>query len=174
MDYTVAHYYQPLFGFINKRINNPLDAEDLLQDVFLKLSQSDLDTIDNLKSWLYTIAKNAIIDYYRKKKIAILALEQQLLEETYKDPSTVYELSQFVQPFIAYLPEDYAQLLKLHEIEGVSQKEIARKLGMNYVTVRSRIQRGRAKLKQLFAECCQVEQGGRGAIICYNSTSNCC
>lgn len=174
MDSAVTQYYQPLFGFINKRINNSMDAEDLVQDVFLKLSRSDLDKIENLKSWLYTIAKNAIIDYYRKKKLEIIGLEQQLSTETYDEPSTIYELSQCIQTFIEYLPDDYARLLKLYEIEGVAQKEIAKRLNLNYVTVRSKIQRGRAKLKQLFVECCQVEQGGRGAILCYNNNSSCC
>ncbi|MGX1930159.1 RNA polymerase sigma factor SigZ [Flagellimonas sp. 2504JD4-2] len=174
MEDTLVHYYKPLLGYINKRVNNTLDAEDLLQDIFLKLSQSDLEKIDNLKSWLYAVARNAIIDYYRKKKIELIELEQQFSAESMDDASTVYELSKCVQTFIEYLPEDYAQLLKLHEIEGLPQKEIAERLDMNYVTVRSKIQRGRVKLKQLFAECCQVEQGGRGAILCYNNKSSCC
>ena len=115
MEDTLVHYYKPLLGYINKRVNNTLDAEDLLQDIFLKLSQSDLEKIDNLKSWLYAVARNAIIDYYRKKKIELIELEQQFSAESMDDESTVYELSKCVQTFIEYLPGDYAQLLKLHE-----------------------------------------------------------
>ncbi|WP_422104434.1 RNA polymerase sigma factor SigZ [Winogradskyella sp.] len=171
---TVENFYNPLFGYINKRINNALDAEDLLQDVFFKLSQSDLDKIVNLKSWVYAITKNAIIDYYRKKKLELNALEEQFAEETAVTDSTIYELSQCIRPFIEQLPEDYALLLRLHELEGVSQKDIAQQLDMNYVTVRSKIQRGRLKLKDLFANCCNIERGGRGSIICYSNNSKCC
>ena len=69
MDKTVAQLYQPLFLYIKKRINNNEDAEDITQDVFLKLSRSDESKIVNTRNWVYSIAKNTITDYYRKKKI---------------------------------------------------------------------------------------------------------
>ncbi len=171
---TIHTLYEPLFGYIKKHINNTLDAEDVLHDIFLKLSKLDSSKIYNLKSWLYTITKNAIIDYYRKKKLEIYALEAQFIEESSDRTAAIYELSQCLAPFIEDLPTDYAQLLKLHELEGVSQKEIAERLNMNYVTVRSKIQRGRAKLKTMFIDCCDIQIGGRGSIMCYSNKSNCC
>ncbi|NER16566.1 sigma-70 family RNA polymerase sigma factor [Spongiivirga citrea] len=171
---NIQSYYKPLFGYINKRVKNSLDAEDLTQDVFLKLSQSDLSGVKNFKHWLFAITRNIIIDYYRKKKLEIRNLEKEFVTETSDNTAIIFELSQCVKPFIKELPQDYAQLLELHEIDGISQKEISEKLNINYVTVRSKIQRGRSKLRALFAQCCQVEKGGRGSILCYTNNTDCC
>lgn len=170
----IQSYYKPLYTYINKRVKNSLDAEDLTQDVFLRLSQSEFNSIDNIKHWLFAVTRNTIIDYYRKKKLEIRTLEREFMAETYDDSEIVFELSQCIKPFIEKLPDEYGQLLKLHEIDGISQKEISEKLGIKYVTVRSKIQRGRLRLKALFIECCNVEKGGRGSILCYTNNSNCC
>lgn len=174
MEDNIYSYYEPLLGYINKRVNNPFDAQDLLQDVFLKLSRSDVDQVNNLKSWLYTVTRNAIIDYYRKKRHEVAILEERFSEECQNEITAIDELSQCVIAFIDQLPKDYSMILRLHEIDGIPQKEIAEKLDMNYVTVRSRVQRGRKKLKEIFAQCCHVEKGGRGSIVSYSKKSNCC
>ncbi len=171
---NIQQYYKPLLGYINKRIGNTSDAEDLIQDVFLKLSQSDLGKIENLQSWLYTITRNSIIDYYRKKKLEISNLEEQFIAETSEDTEVVAELSQCIAQFIDNLPDEYKRVLVLYEIEGIPQKEIAKRLDMNYVTVRSKVQRGRSKLKAMFIQCCDVQVGGRGSLLCYSNKSNCC
>ena len=174
MEETLQHFYSPLLGYIKKRVGNTLDAEDLLQDVFLKLSQSNLDEVKNLKSWLYTIARNSITDYYRKKRLEIYTLEKQYADEQEEDTDIIDELSQCIIPFIEHLPLEYSEVLKLYEIEGVPQKEIAQRLNMNYVTVRSRIQRGRVKLKALFMECCHIKEGGKGSIVYFSNKTDCC
>ena len=61
----------------------------------------------------------------------------------------------------------------LSELKNVPQKEIAAQLNMNYVTVRSKVQRGRKKLKQLFEGCCTVLQGGKGSIMSFESKPDC-
>ncbi len=174
MEQEIEKYYGPLFGFIRKRVKNESDAEDLTQEVFLKLSKSNITVIESVKSWVYAVAKNAIIDHFRKRKLEIQALEENLAYESELDNGTITELSACILPFIEELPEEYRQLLKLSEIDGVSQKEIAKNLQMNYITVRSKIQRGRQRLKQLFSECCEIEKGGRGSILCYEKKVNCC
>ena len=68
MQKQIEQLYNPLFLYIKKRVNDQLDAEDLTQEVFYKLSNSKNSEIKNIKSWMYTIAKNSIIDYYRKHK----------------------------------------------------------------------------------------------------------
>lgn len=146
-------------------MNNPTDAEDLTQDVFYKLSRSNSSNIGSIKSWVYTIAKNTITDYYRKKKLITSDLEDIVYFEEPNDSDAVKEMSQCVGQFINQLPEDYRSIMTLSEFEGISQKEIAAQLNMNYVTVRSKIQRGRKKLKGLFSDCCAVIQGGKGSIL---------
>jgi len=157
--------YKSLFLFIKKRVNNQEDAEDLTQEVFYKLSKSKTESVDDIKSWLFTIAKNTITDYYRKKKIYTEELNHKLAQSENEDKATANELSECIRVFIGMLPKDYRSIITLSELERVSQKEIAERLNVNYATVRSKIQRGRKKVKDLFSEYCVVTQGGKGSII---------
>ena len=75
MGQQIAELYQQLSLYIKKRVNNQADAEDLTQEVFYKLSKSDRDHVKSIKSWVYTIAKNTITDYYRKKKVITSEVE---------------------------------------------------------------------------------------------------
>ena len=170
----IDKYYTPLLGYIKKRVHHSEDAEDLTQEVFLKLSKSDLDSIENLKAWMYRIAKNSIVDYYRTKKKKLERLENDFINESLDEVNAIEELSSCIIPFIERLPGEYSVLLRMSDLENVPQKEIAEKLNMNYVTVRSKVQRGRKKLKQMFAECCTISSGGRGSLICHQKPSNCC
>lgn len=172
MNQQIEQLYDPIFFFIKKRINSKEDAEDLTQEVFYKLAKSDPTKINNLTQWIYAISKNAVTDYYRKHKIITSEIEDLPVEES-EDNMATEELSQCVVPFIKELPEEYHQLLTLSEIENLSQKEIAEKLDMNYVTVRSKIQRGRKKLKSVFTDCCDIIQGGKGSIMDYTEINNC-
>ncbi|WP_316365587.1 sigma-70 family RNA polymerase sigma factor [Candidatus Thiodiazotropha sp. CDECU1] len=64
------HYHSNLLAFIQKRVNDKTAAEDILQDIFVRI-QSRIDTLENrskLESWLYQITRNAIIDFYRSRK----------------------------------------------------------------------------------------------------------
>ena len=165
--------YQQIFLFVRKRINNKEDAEDLTQDVFYKLSKSDNTAIDSVKKWVYTIARNSIIDYYRKTKIYTDELEQQVYESESLDLQAVNGLSSCMGTFIKKLPADYQELMQLSEIKGMSQKDIATQLNLNYVTVRSKIQRGRKQLKAIVLDCCHVMQGGKGSIIDFKRNNGC-
>lgn len=177
----IAIHYQPILKFISTKVQNDEDAEDLTQEVFIKLLRSTEKgiSINNPQNWLFNIAKNSVIDYYRKKKIILedindnnnhdlkceenelrLSEEQQLHIKTY------------LRTVIQNLPEDYRKLIEMSEFQGLSQKEIAEELGMNYTTVRSKIQRGRQKIKKTISDCCEIIQGGKGSIIGYKPTKN--
>lgn len=173
MEKQIEQLYRPLFLYINKRVKSKIDSQDLTQEVFYKLSKSNNDNIENIKSWVYTIAKNSIIDYYRKKKHYTLDMENVEFQEEYSDKDAINELSNCIAPFINKLPSDYSEIMKLSELENVPQKEIAKRLNVNYTTLRSKIQRGRIKLKNLISECCTVVQAGNGGIIDYKKNDDC-
>ena len=173
MQSQVAQLYNPLLGYVKKRVRNIEDAEDLTQDVFLKLSNSNNNGVDNLKSWIYTIAKNTITDYYRKKHIQTNSIEEDIFLDDVPTEDAGIELGKCVRSFVDQLPEEYRELMILSEIKEIPQKEIAKQLGMNYVTVRSKVQRGRKKLKGLFEGCCTILQGGKGSILEYHSKPPC-
>lgn len=173
MQTQIEQLYNPLFSYVKKRINNKEDAEDLTQEVFYKLSKSKNDGVENIKSWVYTIAQNTIIDYYRKNRVHSEDVEHIAIFEEENDDQAVVELSGCIGSFVKALPEEYRSLMTLSELENVSQKEIAQKLNLNYVTVRSKIQRGRKKLKEMFSDCCQITQGGKGRILDFRPSSDC-
>ena len=169
MQNQVVQLYNPLLGYVKKRVRNQEDAEDLTQDVFLKLSKSNSNGVDNLKSWVYTIAKNTITDYYRKKQLQTNAIEDDTIFDYDTDNDAGIALGKCVDSFVNQLPEEYRELMILSEIKEIPQKEIAEQLNINYVTVRSKIQRGRKKLKELFEGCCTILQGGKGSILDFES-----
>lgn len=173
MQSQVTQLYNPLLGYVRNRVRNQEDAEDLTQDVFFKLAKSNSNDIDNLKSWVYTIAKNTITDYYRKKQLLTNTIEDDSFFETKTPEDAGQELSTCVSAFVNQLPEEYRELLTLSELKEIPQKEIAEQLDMNYVTVRSKVQRGRKKLKELLEGCCTILQGGKGSIIEFESKTGC-
>ena len=173
METQIQELYNPLFLFVRNRIRHREDAEDLTQEVFLKLSKSNGDHIQNVKNWVYTIAKNTITDYYRKKKIQTESLEDATFLVEPKEDDLVRDLSCCIFSYIDQLPEEYQAIMRMSEMEEMPQKEIAEQLGMNYTTVRSKVQRGRKRMRDLFSECCTVLQGGRGSILDYEQNRGC-
>lgn len=174
MQKQINTLYQPLFLFIRKRIQNPQDAEDLTQEVFFKLAKSSDKELKSVKSWLYKVANHSIIDYYRKNKGATKEVEEKdlpIIDNLGKD--TTHELSRCIRPFVEQLPENYRELMKMSELDEISQKEIAIRLSLNYTSVRSKIQRGRKKLKDLITSCCEVEQGRKGSIMNFYKKNAC-
>ena len=168
----IQQLYNPILFYVKARVQNQEDAEDLTQEVFYKISKTAIDEIDNIKNWAFKIAKNTITDYYRKKKIKTELFPDDRSFVNHNKNEVVLELSDYIPICINLLPDEYKSILILSDIENVPQKEIAERLGMNYITVRSKIQRGRKKLKQMFSECCGVKQGGKGSIIEYCSSTD--
>lgn len=177
----IAIHYQAILKFISTKVQNNEDAEDLTQEVFIKLLRSTEKgiPINNLQNWLFNVAKNIVIDHYRKKKIVLedindnnnhgLKCEESELALT---EDQQLRLKVYLRTVIQDLPENDRKLIEMSEFQGFSQKEIAEELGMNYTTVRSKIQRGRQKIKKTISSCCEIIQGGKGSIIGYKPRKN--
>jgi len=172
----LAVHYKPILHFIRQRVKNTADAEDLTQEVFYKLINTNQKgtEIRNAQSWLYTTARNILTDYYRKKKIPTEEIEANnvespplIAEELTLSEEQRTKLQTYLRSLVNELPETYRKIIQMSELEGFSQKEIAEELGMNYTTVRSKVQRGRQQLKRMISDCCEVIQGGKGSIIGY-------
>jgi RNA polymerase sigma-70 factor, ECF subfamily len=167
-----------LHAFILSRVDDPQEAEDLLQEVFLRVHHNlcCLPAPEKLQPWIYQITRNQIIDHYRKRR-AVEELPDDLAEEdslllTEEDRGAALALS--LQEMIEQLPEPYRQALLLAEIEGKSQKEIAERLDISYSGVKSRVQRARKKLLDLLLACCHFELDQGGRIIDYYARCCCC
>jgi RNA polymerase sigma-70 factor, ECF subfamily len=163
-------FHEALFAFIRSRISSREDAEDILHNVFLKISSGieGLADEEKLQSWVYSITRNTIIDYYRKNANRRMSGIDSNLEETLPeqpDTDNKKNLDQCIASMIELLPEDYRGIITDSEIKEIKQKDLTEKYGIAYPSVRSRVQRGRERLKQLFYNCCQVETDVRGNVM---------
>ena len=151
-------------GYINKRIDDPDAVDDILQDVYIKASTNlhQLKSKGSLKSWLYRIAYNTLMDFYRQRESFDELPTDLVAEEGETGAQAREELSECLQPLIDELDPKYAIPLRLAEIEGLPQKEIAEQLGISLSGAKSRIQRSRAKFKDQMMACCDFEIGQDG------------
>ena len=168
-------YSTSLRGFLYSRVSNDADVEDLLQEVLIKTHQN-LDTVkssEKIKPWLFQLANNTIIDFYRKKG---RARDVSASDLWYAENHVVVEqeLAQCVEPFIRALPKKSADLLLAIDIEGQSQKDYAEKAGISYSTLKSQVQRGRAKLRTLIDDCCSLTLDRHGNVVEFQAKSGGC
>jgi RNA polymerase sigma factor (sigma-70 family) len=152
-----------LRSFIRRRVADPRDAEDILQDVFSALVEANrlLMPIDHITGWLYRVARNRIIDLFRaragrKEDSAPLELEH-LLPSAAAGPDDEYArtaLLEALEQAIAELPPDQRDVFIGHELEGRSFKEMAAATGVSINTLLSRkryaVLRLRERLRQTY------------------------
>ncbi|MEP4768824.1 MAG: RNA polymerase sigma factor SigZ [Roseibium sp.] len=175
LDSVWREYRSSLTAFLRSKVSNNADVEDLLQDILLKTHKNiaELDKGDSLKSWLFQIANNTIIDFYRKKGRNKAPHPEDLWQSDLPE-NIQNELEGCVLPFIKALPNDTADILRKIELEGVSQKDYAAELGISYSTLKSRVQSSRSKLRQLFENCCEFSMDAQGNVIDYASKVGSC
>ncbi|MBX0332728.1 RNA polymerase sigma factor SigZ [Pontibacter sp. HSC-14F20] len=168
-------YEARLRSFVMKRVKDKDEANDILQQLYVKLYKhcEQLQEVRNINAWLYQIARNAVYDYYREQDRSIPVKDESKLEEQLQQDPEQQDSESLVLPLINMLPSEYAEPLRLSEIEGISQKEIAKRLGMSYSGAKSRVQRGREKLKELFLECCHLELDRKGALVSATAKESC-
>ncbi|WP_157447664.1 sigma-70 family RNA polymerase sigma factor [Chthoniobacter flavus] len=143
--------------FIRGRVNDPTVAEDILHEVFAKYQVRCDEFRDPAKvqGWLFLVARNAVIDHYRSRKPTSEVTESLAAEP----PQTleIAELHAAFQQLIDSLPEPYREVIVLAELDGLTQAQLAKRLGISLSAAKSRVQRGREKLKELLLDFCQRE-----------------
>jgi RNA polymerase sigma-70 factor (ECF subfamily) len=177
LDQIWRDYHSELLIFIRRRVGAADLAEDILQDVFVKV-HSRLDTlanVDRVQSWLYQIARNTIIDYHRTHKSAEPLPDEMAERQEHNNANDEEwrELGKCVLPMIEKLPEGYREALLLSEIEGLPLKEVAERLNISLPGAKSRVQRGREKLKRAFLDCCHFKFDRRGKPIDWRRKEDC-
>jgi RNA polymerase sigma-70 factor (ECF subfamily) len=169
-------YHARLRAFIKSRIAHDTAADDILQNVFLKM-HAGLDSLQDdtkLKGWLYQIARNAIIDYFRARRPTMDIPEWLPQPETDPREKVTQELSECLLPMIRLLPENYREAVILSELKGLTQKEVAEVQGISLSGAKSRVQRGRALLKNMLDDCCRLEFDHSGRLCDYERKGGTC
>lgn len=168
-------FHDPLRRFILKRVPDEQSAEDILQDVFLKV-HARIETLrdeERLPSWLYQLTRNVIIDYYRAHR-STSEIPDILYEPEDRLENLALELAPCIQEMIESLPAIYRQALLLTEYEGMTQRELAERLHLSLPGAKSRVQRAREKLKNMLLECCHFQFDRYGRVIDYQPRCACC
>ena len=156
MPEIIRNYAANLKGYIRQRVNSVEDAEDVLQEVFYQLAETDrlMKPIDQIASWLFTVARNRIIDLYRKKKTIPLPEYDSdmydednaeelsyLLSDNGSTPETEYLRSLVwieLENAMSELPQNQREVFEMHELQGISFKEISEMTGEPVNTLISR------------------------------------
>jgi RNA polymerase sigma-70 factor (ECF subfamily) len=165
-----------LLRFIAGRVGDPATAEDLRQDVFLRLHRrlGKPEPVEDIEAWLYRSARNAIIDHYRTRKPTVEVPETLEAEADEAAPDLV-ELRAAFRRMILSLPEPYRDAVILADLEGLKQQEVADRLGLTLPGAKSRVQRGRDQLRALLHACCSFEFDRRGHVIeCSPNSAQAC
>ncbi|MBI3688936.1 MAG: sigma-70 family RNA polymerase sigma factor [Actinobacteria bacterium] len=172
-----------LRDFIAHRVEDPDTAEDLVQEVLLRLHgrrQADGE-LSNPSAWLYRVARNVVIDHYRTRRPHLpldvadpKRVERADLELFAGTPGAVVtELARCLTPLIAHLPPAHREALTLVDLQGRTQADAARVVGVSVSGMKSRVQRGRRRLRDLLTACCAVRTDHRGAVIDYDPPPGC-
>ncbi len=179
-----------LRAFIAKRVNDQAHADDILQEVFVRVHRQ-IDSVKDpqrLVSWVYQITRNAIIDHYRKpgrerEVPAGLSSELEVLHDPPVRSELIHdgdaaephaELACCLRPMIERLPADYRDAITLVEINGLTQQAAADQMGMSLSGMKSRVQRGRKQLKQMLDDCCLIELDRRGGVVDFETRAAGC
>lgn len=167
------NYKAALYLFILKRVEDKEAAKDILQEVLLKSYQycSKGKTVLYLKSWLYKIAQNSIVDHLRKSgKYQPIDFD---IEAENHDQSLVGEASEYIRVLLKLLPNEYAVPLSMSDLDAIDQKQISEQLHLSLSNTKSRIQRARVKLKERFLECCAVTFDEHGEMNGFDIKPHC-
>ncbi|HZJ83767.1 MAG TPA: sigma-70 family RNA polymerase sigma factor [Clostridia bacterium] len=154
-----------IYNYCYRMTNNPNDAEDLAQEVFIKVYRSLKSFREDSKfsTWIYRIAYNTCIDEYRRKKIKVLSLNKNIPSpEPLPEDRVIYrEEKDLIEKCIAEMKPNYKSAIILRDIQGYSYEEIAGISNIPIGTVKSNISRARGILRDVLKS--QKIQGNRRA-----------
>ena len=174
-------FSKPLRAFVLRRVRRAEDADDILQEVFVRIHRSlgSLRQKDHLPAWLFQIARNAIADHYRTRRELGLPLAGDFdahaaASQDNEEQNGLRELSACIAPMIAALSEKYRDAVVMTDLNGMTQQEAAIRLGVSLSGAKSRVQRGRKQIKDMLLACCRVELDRLGGVVDFAPRGNGC
>jgi RNA polymerase sigma-70 factor (ECF subfamily) len=186
-------FAERLRAWFRRRGASAEEAEDLLQETFLRI-HAGLDVVragERLAAWIWTIARNLWTDRLRRaapdapgvgggagdgaESGAKPAELPEPADEGEDDPDAANRtVAGWLEGFVADLPDAYREAVRLSELEGVPQAEVARRLGLSVSGAKSRVQRGRAALRSRLVACCAFELDRRGGVVDWSRRGDSC
>jgi RNA polymerase sigma-70 factor (ECF subfamily) len=156
-----------LIQFVRSKIADRHEAEDIVQEVLLRLHRSveQLRAQQLVGPWLFQIARNVIIDYYRARgrKPDAVSLDDEiadagaLAEEFPSAGFTQRDATRCLAGFVEALPSPMAEALRLVDLEGLTHREVAQRTGLSIPGIKSRVQRARSAVREAVVRCCELD-----------------
>lgn len=173
---VLARLRHAIRAFVLARVKEPALADDITQETLLRLLTrfNTLRQADRLEAWVFQIARNAVADHFRSARPSEPFDEQAHADTSDPVPHEPFvaeeevlrrELAAYVRSVVEHLPESYRDALRAVEFEGVSQVELARRLGLSVSAAKSRVQRARAMAREEMERCCRWETDRYGTIV---------
>jgi RNA polymerase sigma-70 factor (ECF subfamily) len=146
--------------FVSRRVADRDEVDDIVQDVLVRAHESmhQLASPDRLPAWLARIAANRIVDHYRARRPFDELPDDLAAAEP--DDNAVQALAPCLPAMVDRLPGTYRDALRLSELDGLPQREVAQRLGLSLSGAKSRVRRGREHLRHLVEACCRVVLAG--------------
>jgi RNA polymerase sigma-70 factor, ECF subfamily len=174
-----TEFHAGLERFVAQWIGDTSDVEDVLQSLFLRLHRGLAAGIvpAQPRAWVYESARHAIVDFYRararRREAAIGVLddfEALVSDEGFAADSLMENgsLAACLPHFVQQLPPPFREALEMTAMHGVAQREAAVRAGISEPGMKSRVQRGRERLKQALLVCCEVRLDPRGGVASYH------
>lgn len=164
-------YSGRLLAFLRGKVSDPHEAEDLLQEVFVRIHTGlcCLQEWPAMERWIYRVARNLVIDRYRARGRTVALAEEP--ESPYEAPDLVEDpaerLALSLREMVEELPEPHREALLLTEYEGLSQAEYASRSGLTLPAAKARVLRARERLREAILACCHVELDRLGTVVHY-------
>ena len=168
--------HEPLLRFITRRVPDRASAEDILQEVMLRLHRhaDEIRHVDSVSGWIHTISRNAITDYYRSASRREVPVDHPThgdeADAAVDEPEPRLrrmELTGCLEPLLSRLSPAHREALQLTDLDGLTQAEAGALLGLSTSGMKSRVQRARNQLRDLFTDCCDIHLDTRGGVIDY-------
>ena len=169
-------FSRDLGSFILSKVNDTALADDLLQESFVRIHNhiGSLKDETRLQAWMYQITRNVINDHFRKQEKENRQINNLPEESEEPDDEAMTEAVQDMIKMMDSLPPEYCEALCLTELEGLSQKEYAERLGISYSGAKSRVQRARKMLRDMLMQCCHYQFDKYGTVLAIYPAGCCC
>lgn len=152
--------------YIRRRVADEHAAEDLLQETFLRIHQNlhKVKASASLLAWVYRVARSVVVGYYRQQHRA-LPLDDEPWHQADPMEGARAMAGNWLAELVRQLPPGYREAVQLAELEGHQHSQVAERLGISVAAAKSRIQRGRAMLREALEACCTFHFDTRGRVM---------
>jgi RNA polymerase sigma-70 factor, ECF subfamily len=175
IEFLYTAFSTKLKSFILSKVKDQALADDLLQEVFIKV-HTRIDTLNDsekVQGWIFQIARNLILDHFKKTKKEIPFTDQvELTAEVVEDNEMAEALKDMVK-MMDTMPAEYCEALCMADLGGMNLQAYADQAGISYTLAKTRVFRARKMLKDMLMKCCHYQFDIYGTVTAIHPTGCC-